>query len=158
MHRQVFCFLPCFSLRADDISAARYRQQRNRELGWGAGSWVPLKHYTRDEVTLFFSKKENQSHFCLHREVALAPGPLFWDIEASDIAVSRCTALTEHVRFGKRMCTQCAFPFPDGQHRCSCAYCVRSSAALEVCLLLLCAIAQTCFDFVCGAGRVQNEG
>ena len=79
-------------------SVARYRAQRNKDLGWVKDSTVPLSHYTSDSV-------------------ALAPGPLFWDIGDCDANFDNHVHSHQVQKFTSMMCTQCGAP------SCSCKYC-----------------------------------
>ncbi len=64
-------------------------------LGWGKSSDTPWKHYTTESA-------------------ALAPGPLFWEVEMSGKAFDMAVGYFKHEKFTNRMCRQCARPFPEG--------------------------------------------
>ena len=91
-------------------AVARYRAQRNKEMGWVKDSTVPLTHYTSDSV-------------------ALAPGPLFWDIAACDANYDLHVHDIQLRKFTLMLCTQCGAPFPQGAASCGCRYCVEKAKA-----------------------------
>ena len=87
-----------------EASVAQFRAQRNRQLGWADGSRMPEVHYTSASV-------------------ALAPGPLFWDIEACDAKFDQHVRESQLKKFSSMLCTQCGSPFPANSAACDCAYC-----------------------------------
>lgn len=83
---------------------ALFRAQRNKDNGWAKTSWVPLQHYTPDSV-------------------ALAAGPLFWDISGCTEAFEAACSAHLVARFSRRLCTECGFPFDAEQGKCACHAC-----------------------------------
>ena len=82
----------------------RYRAQRYKQLGWAANSSAPLTHYTPDSV-------------------ALAPGPLFWDIEELDTRFLDAIKLKRKKEFAAILCVECGMPFGEGKAECFCDGC-----------------------------------
>ena len=65
---------------------------------------APLNNYTPDSI-------------------AIAPGPLFWDIEATNDEFQGAIECHLKQGFAKRLCTECGMPFDEGKTRCFCDGC-----------------------------------
>ena len=87
----------------------RFRAQRNAALGWAAASTTPMSHYTPDTI-------------------ALARGPLFWDIGAANAKIHAASASAVLTLLNSKTCTVCGFPFDDGATACACAGCTDINA------------------------------
>ena len=87
-----------------EAQVQKYRQQRNKDCGWAKDSFVPQKSYTPDTV-------------------ALAPGPLFWDIKQSNEALRKASLHMRVALLNKRSCKECGMPVCLASNECKCAGC-----------------------------------
>ena len=91
-----------------EVLVQKFRAQRNHSLGWASGSQVPEQHYAPEAIVL-------------------APGPLFWDIESINVELRATTRRCRLNKFSGQLCTECAFPFKEGEAKCWCTACVELS-------------------------------
>ena len=87
-----------------EAQVQKYRQQRNKDCGWAKDSFVPQKSYTPDVV-------------------ALAPGPLFWDIQQSNEALRKASLHMRVSLMNKRACKECGMPVCSARNACTCEGC-----------------------------------
>jgi hypothetical protein len=77
----------------------RFRAQRNLDMGWAKESWVGPTHYTPDNV-------------------AVAPGPLFWDVADCNARLQYAMADEFLIQFTAVLCKACGSP------SCTCLACM----------------------------------
>lgn len=82
----------------------KFRAMRNTDNGWAKASFVPLQHYTPESV-------------------ALAPGPLFWDLEAANRKYDTTMKEIIFTKLNSKMCPQCGFPITNNTISCDCKGC-----------------------------------
>ena len=86
-----------------ELQVEKFRQQRNKECAWAPRSKVASKHYCPEQV-------------------AVMPGPLFWDIADTDARFWSVFEKALAEKYQKWMCLKCGFP------NCKCPACAQSIA------------------------------